>query len=120
MEVSNVLVKAFRDGRFLQAYQVLLQNAPSSDLEKVLAAELLHLIGKTPEALRLAARVLQSTRASTDLNARCTLLVAEAKWQSGRRKEALELHQKAIDLAERSRDPELVCRTSSTFSRTNQ
>jgi len=93
MEVSDVILKAFRDGQFLQAHQLLLPKTPSSDLDRVLTAELLHLVGKTVDASRLAGRVLQSTRASIDLHARCTSVVAEARWQTGRRKEALELHQ---------------------------
>ena len=112
MEVSDAVGRAFREGRFLHAQQALLQNVPTSDGDKVLAAEVLQLLGKAQEASLVASRLLHGTRPTDDLRARCTLIVAEVKWQAGRLKDALELYQKAADLADKSKDRDLVCRTS--------
>jgi DNA-binding NtrC family response regulator/tetratricopeptide (TPR) repeat protein len=112
MEANDVVGRALREGRFLHAHQVVLKNPPTSDVDRVSAAELLHLVGKTHEAARIAARLSQSGRLPDDLHARCALIIAEAKWQVGKLKEALELYRKAATLAEKVKDKDLICRTS--------
>ena len=97
MEISDPATRAVREGRLTQAHDLVHQNAPVSDVDKVLSAELLQMLGNTHDASRVASRLLQSTRVTTELKARCALVVAETRWQSGKLKEALDLYQKAVE-----------------------
>jgi DNA-binding NtrC family response regulator/tetratricopeptide (TPR) repeat protein len=110
--VLQPAARAFRRGHFLEAYESLRQSIRDSDTDAVLLAEILQFLGKGDEAERSATKLISSKRLSHDLLARCTSIIADSKWYAGALDAGLEMYQRAVTLAETSRDLEILCRSA--------
>jgi DNA-binding NtrC family response regulator len=112
MEVNDAAVSAFRQGLFRRAHETLTRQETASVANSLLCAETFQFLGQTVETSRIIARLMRSGGLDSRQSARCTALLADAKWYDGNLPGALDLYRKAHDLARASGDVVLTCRTA--------
>ena len=105
------VTQAYRQGNFTVAYNALTSSPATGDLEAVLTAELLNYLGRSDEAQRAVTRLMRSGKLPKPLQCRCTSVLADEQWYSGKAESAVSLYYRAFKLAEEVGDADLLCRT---------
>src|SRR5262245_32559464 len=113
MPSDDPVARAFRSGRYLEAYSHLKRKKECSESEQVLLIESLMFLGDTNQAVAGAKKLTVGGRLSHLNASRCAAVIAEHLWYQGKRAEATELLNKAVRLAEESKDISQIARVSS-------
>ena len=112
MELNGSAARAYREGRLLDSHDILRQLPTMNDVEAVLAAELLNLLGRSNEAQAAAHRLVGTNRLPAGLLARSTAVLADCKWYGGDLSAGLELYTLAARYAEASKEISTICRAN--------